>query len=433
MLDMTLSKVGDVPGSRSEQTGPGTLQGNRDFTLFMVGAALSNFARSAGFVGVTILAYQQWHDAVLVGLIDTIEVITYIISALPAGWAADQYSRKKVRTLGAVLSGGAYMLLALVAIYGKPAIAVLITVVVVAAIGLELIISSSRAALRQIVTQDDLMAAVTLSQGIGAAGMVIGAVLGGALWLVRPWLPLVFVAGCYFGTAVTTSLFRRKLAAEDRDNSADASVGNITSMLSGLRFLLREPVLRAATVIGGLTEFAMGGYILTMIILMQERGQSFAVVGGVLGACTLGMTVGAVAGNGIKSRVRLGTVTWAGLLASSACFCLAGVVDMPAADFALLCVGCFVIMPLVSGFGIYEAKVVPLQLQGRVTMADKSVVNTGKALAPVAAGMLLSSFGGSAALEIFGACVAVAALVAVADRRIRTVDVRTTGSGVDAR
>jgi MFS family permease len=430
---MTLSEAVDVPGSRSGQSAPAGLRGNRDFTVFTTGTALSNLARSAAFVGVTILGYQQWHDAALVGLIDTIEVVTYIIFALPAGWMADRYTRKGVRALGALLGGAAYTLLTLVDVWGRPTVGLVVAVVVVAALGLELIISSGRVALRQIVVQDDMMAAQTGNQGIGAASMMVGAVVGGALWEVRPWVPLAFVAGCCLGTAATTAVIGRKLAPEHGGGRAGAPADS-GGMLSGLRFLLREPVLRAATVIGGLTEFAVGGYIISMIILMQQRGQSFAVVGGVLGACTLGMAAGAVIGGSLMSRLRLGTVTWVGLLASCVSFSLAAVVRQPAADFALLFLACLIVAPLTSGFATYEAMVAPLELQGRVTMADRSVVNAMKALAPVAGGMLLSSFGGTATLELFGVCVGVAALYAVADARIRTVDVRVTNvtKGVDA-
>lgn len=419
--------------------GPAPLRGNRDFRALMIGNGVNDLGTAIGVVTLTIVVFQFSHNAALVGLVDTVDLATMVLCGIPAGWFADRFRKKRVMTCAAAFGAVAYAALFAVVHSGHIHVPLLLPPVILAAIGSALYNASSRASLRSIVQSSEIAEATTIIQARGALTAIIGAPVGGLLCEMHAWLPLAVNAVSYLVPMCAVFMIGRDLAPSPVA-AADAAAGepggdgdvdgpaserlSLASVFAGARLLFGDRALRGSTIIGVLTGFASTGYIMSLIVVLQQRHYSFTIVGALQSACAVGMVFGAVFAPAILKSFKLGSFSVVALLLVAGCFAAVTEVHQSWLILGLLGLGCVLVIPLTSGFAAYEVKVVPPGLQGRVSSADKACTDASGAFAPILAGALLSAYGGRSALLVFAALLAVAAGYCVLDGAIRSLDVR---------
>jgi MFS family permease len=77
---------------------------NRNFTLNLLLAGFSGLAESiySGTMGVAFMYEVFGGSNTKVGIAEALSGLTSLLLALPAGWAADKYSRSKVRVCACI-------------------------------------------------------------------------------------------------------------------------------------------------------------------------------------------------------------------------------------------------------------------------------------------------------------------------------------------
>jgi MFS family permease len=393
------AKVPDLPPLRQ----------NRDFRFLMIGNSINDLGTAVGVITLTIVIYQYSKSALLVGTIDTVELIALDLCGTPAGWVADHYPRRQVMVAGAVLGFLSYGLLFGVVYTRATSIPWLIIPVVLAAAGSALYGACSRAVLPVLVSSQDIPNATTIVQARGALAVIVGAPIGGLLYSMHDWLPFGINAFSYLAALVLVLLIHGPMSPP---GSREPGLPTLKSMFAGVDLILVDRKLRDISILGIMAEFSSTGFIMCLIVSLQQRHYSFAIVGSVQSACAFGMVVGAVVSPIILKQYGIGAFAKYALVLVAGSFAVVSVAAQSWLILVMLGVGCLFVIPLVSGLSSYQILAVPPELQGRVSSADQTLTRVSAALAPVLGGVIFGAFGYIAALLFFASLMALAGVYA---------------------
>jgi MFS family permease len=288
-------------------------------TLPGKGALLTTVACNSGATIGQILVvgkvvYDLTSSKLDLGLLGLVQFLPALVLVLLAGSVADRIDRRKVVAAGATLQG----LIALVLagyIAGRPTSVVAIFALTFAfGVGQAFSAPAARSLPADMATSVELPALVARTNVAGQVGSIAGPVIGGFLFVVRPWLPfLAFAAVLAVGavavmfthvrpTRAAPSLDREAIVADAvREAGIEPAVGHdpapaatrstVHDAMEGLRFVRTRPVILGAI---SLDLFAMmfGGAVALLPAIARDRlGVGAVGLGWLQGAAGLGAGV----------------------------------------------------------------------------------------------------------------------------------------------
>jgi predicted MFS family arabinose efflux permease len=226
-------------------------------------------------IAFPLLVLAKTGSATMAGVAGFAQTLPFLLLYLPAGAFIDRWDRK--RTMLACDAGRAVAL-------GGFAVAVaagwltMVQVVLVALVngGLFVLFDLAEGAvLPQLVPREQLPAAIAQNQAKTQGADVIGQPLGGLLFSIAPLLPFVADAASYL-ISFAALLFIRTPSRQPRTRP---STRLRTEIAEGLRFVWRQPFLRAAVgVIGGI-NLVFNALTLVLVVRAKELGASSALIG----------------------------------------------------------------------------------------------------------------------------------------------------------
>jgi MFS family permease len=305
-----------------------------------------------------------------------------------------------------VLAGRApYPLVLLVAVIG----AIISSLYGPAALGL----------LREMVPRELLGTASSRMQARGATARLIGPMVGGGLYAVRPALPFFGEALCLL-LSTTCVAFVRTRSRPDQNRS---SAFSRTQLAAGVSFLWRRPPLRTVLLVFGLGVNASFSAMMFVALAVSSRGGSSGVGGGTVVSLT---AAGSLAGALLATRIstKLGI---AALIGGTCWACAADAAGLTVSGnpvyVGVLCALCVAVAAVASiGFLTSMLEATPRHMVGRVQSAAGFISSIVQPLGPLVGGALLASCGTRttylALSGVFVAC-AVVLTFAPATRRIR--------------
>jgi MFS family permease len=209
------------------------------------------------------------------GVVAFARMLPLAVFALPAGLAADRWSRRRVMIAAdavrvvAVGSLGATILLDAVA-FGAIAV-----VAFVEGTGAAFFSAAQAGALRAVVPTRQLPTAAGVQTGRHAAVRLAGPPLGGVLFGVARALPFLVDAVSYAFSALSLLAMRTPFQEERaRDRSSVRA-----RLAEGFRFLWDQPFLRATAFLYSLANFLDAGLLLAIVIVGRREGLSGGEVG----------------------------------------------------------------------------------------------------------------------------------------------------------
>lgn len=396
---------------------PAHLWRNRDFNLLWTSQSLSDLGNAIATLAVPLLVLDLTQSPVQAGLVGTIGLVTMVLCRLPAGVLVDRADRRRVMLVCDSVRLVAYLLLAVVAARGEATVALVVAVTVIGSACSAFFGTAEHSALRNIVRPAQLPEAVAANEARAYGSSLAGPPVGGLLFGVGTALPFVGNAVTFLLSLIGVALVRRPLQ-QPRD---DPPAGHAAAMAEGLRFVLGNPFLRAVLLVAAPLNLAIHGIIFTTIVTLQQLDTAPAVIGTVETIVAVGGLLGALAAPALIRRLRLPVLirgicwTAAGFLALSALFTstVAAAVPIAAAVF---------LGPASNAalFG-HQAAITPDRLQGRVISVVIVVATSVASAAPLLAGLMITSWGGPAAILVFACAVAGSAVAATVSRGIRSM------------
>ncbi|HKD98815.1 MAG TPA: MFS transporter, partial [Micromonosporaceae bacterium] len=242
------------------------------------------------------------------GVIAAADTVPFLFASLPAGALADRVRRRPVMIACDV---GRLLAVASVPIaWWTHTLAIWLLVVVAFVIGtLSAIFDVAyQSLLPQLVRPDELVEANAKLQGVNAVSQIGGpAAAGQLIRAVSAPVAVGFDAISYFVSAILLGSIRHHEPKPER--SQDAHLGR--DIAEGVRFVLREPLLRAIAATAGVSNlFNAITNALLFFLLARVLNVSAGSIGLLVTVATIGGLVGALTATKIAAKVGQGRTIW---------------------------------------------------------------------------------------------------------------------------
>lgn len=332
------------------------------------------------------------------GIVAFARLLGMALFALPAGLAADRWSRRRLmiaaHAVRALVIGslGALILLDEIVFWEIPFIAF------VEGSGAAVFSAAQAGALRAVVPKRQLPGAVAIVTGREAAISLAAPALGGALFVLSRALPFVVHAVSYAFSTFALLAMRTPFQEErDRDRSPLRS-----RLAEGFRFLWDHAFLRTCAFLYGLSNFIGPGVLLAVLVIGESQGLSGGEVGLLISAFGACLLLGAFLSPLVRRLLPVRGVlllelwTWVGcgffLVWPNAYVLTASILPtalaIPSTD------------SVVKG---YQLAMTPDRLLGRVESVRSTIALLVAPLGPLTAGFLLDAVSERATIAVFAA------------------------------
>ncbi|NES15984.1 MULTISPECIES: MFS transporter [Micromonospora] len=332
--------------------------------------------------------------------------LPYLLLGLPAGAIVDRLPRRAVLVTTDLVRAVLLASVPLAWAAGRLTLAHLVTVALLAGCATVLFDVAYFAAVPAVVPAGRLAAANARLEATRAVGQTAGPGLAGVLVgvLGAPVALLVDVL-----SFVASALFLAGTPRLARSASAGA-VGVWRDAAAGVRFVFRDPVVRALTLCSGLTNLWHAGFLAMLLVYaVRELRLPAATVGLLVAGANVGYLLGAAVAGRARARLGVGrAVTGAAVLQAGAALVL---LPHPLGVGAGLAVNAF-------ASGLYNVNAVSLRqaatppaLLSRMTATSRFVIWGAMPLGAALGGALTGLLGAPAYLALASLGMAAAALV----------------------
>jgi transmembrane secretion effector len=362
------------------------LRRNRDFMLLQAGQLLSTFGSNMSGIAYPLLVLAITHSAAKAGYVGAVLFAPMVAFNLVAGVAADRFDRRRLMIAADVVGAAALGLLAGLVVTHHAPFWLILVVAFVDSTAAVFFRAGQSGAFRSVVPLAQIPAAASATQARAAIVRLSAPPVGGALLGVARSLPFVADAISYaFSTASLLLMRTRFQEARERDTAPLRR-----QLREGISFFAGMPFLRTTMLMIAVSNFAISGTQLALIVLAKRDGLSSATIGGFValtGATTLlGSVASPLFRRVLSLRAILLSEFWAA--AGYASFLIWPNVYVLAVAFAAQA---FCFPNTDSAVAGYSYALIPDRLLGRAMSTSNTLRALVVPLGPLAAGLLLSA------------------------------------------
>lgn len=412
-VEVRLPASSVAPGAR--------LWRNRHFNIFWSGQTLSVLGDAFATIAIPLLVLQATGSVAEMGLVTAVFGVGQVVTGIFAGWLADRLDRRRLMIFCDVLRALLYCSIPLGWWLSGPHIW-LIFVVVALGSSLGMIFQVTYiTAIANLVEPDQLNEANSRLQATQAISFILGPILAGLIsGAFGPSVAISVDALSFAVSAVSILLIRLRPVAQvspldllraetpeqaalPRETQPRARQGFRQEFLAGLRFLWKQPILRALTILLFLTGLLTSGALDIFIFhIKSDLGQDDSVVGVVFGLASVGGVVAGVLTPWLRRRLGFAACWLAGFFIQFLALTLIGL------SMNLLLIGllaaAFTFTSTLTGICSISLRqqITPDYLLGRVTSAFWTITS---APAPIGAAIftaLTGHIGAAAVLCLVG-------------------------------
>ena len=384
-----------------------------DYMRLWTASTVSLLGSQVSLIAIPYIAAVVLNASPLqIALLAAIELLPFILFALPAGAWLDRVRRRPVLIAGDIGRGLALLTVPLAYAGGVLTIWQLFVVAFVTG-GLTVLFDvADQSYLPALLDREDLVEGNAKLQLPAAAAQIAGPAFGGALiGIVAAPFAIVVDAVSFLASGGLVSLIRKQEHKPARATAEDGSNTSLrTEIAEGLHYVLGN---RYLSKIAGSTATSNLGTSMAFAVFpffaYRELGLSPALVGAALGLGSIGILGGAVAAAPLARRFGVGPVIVASMFAAGPAAFL--VVFLPAADkspstsvvsVAVLAAGALLVtQQLIMSFTAvvynvnqvsYRQAITPLRIQGRMNATMRFIVWGTMPLGSLIGGLLASVF-----------------------------------------
>jgi MFS family permease len=376
------------------------------------------------FIAVVVLRTSTFQ----VALLATVEMLPFILFALPAGAWLDRVRRRPVLIAGDV--GRAIALLSIPIAYSLGGLTIwqLYAVGFVTGILTVLFDVADQSYLPVLLDADDLVEGNAKLQISASAAQIVGPGLGGGLIaLVAAPFAVVVDAASFLVSGGLISLIRQKETKPERKAAADGSHTSLRQEIAeGLRYVLGDRYLRKIAACTGTSNFGSSiAFAVLPVFVYAELGLSPGLVGAALGLGGVGVLLAAVAAAPLAKRLGVGAV-----IVASIFFCGPATLLLVFLPSTALVAGALLLTgQMINGFAgtVYNVNqvsfrqaITPLDMQGRMNATMRFIV-WGTVPLGLLVGGILGSFLPLRATILIGGIIASTAFLWVLASPVRSL------------
>jgi MFS family permease len=400
-----------MPGYRA-------LARNHDFTVLWIGQTVSELGSRVSMFVFPLLGYALTGSALVAALAEALHLLGLVGALLPAGVLADRLDRRRMMRAASAAGLVLYASLVAAGLTGVLTAPHLLAVALLTGACAGAFAPAEIAAVRTVVDDEELPTALSQQQARQHVAGLVGGPLGGALYAVTQWLPFAFDAVTYAASWLLLGRIRADLSAPQRKPGRSRPLHDLAD---GIRFLVSRPFFRVLLCWAPLANLMVNAVFFVAVLRLIESGVDPLALGLVetaAGACGI---LGALVAPWLIDRFATGRLTV--LVAWSFVPLMIPLVfwNHPAVVALALAVGVFLNPAGNAGIGAYRVAVTPRELIARAQATMQFASMSIMPLAPVLAGVLLSTLGGARAVAVLVALCALVALIPTLSRSVRAI------------
>ncbi len=238
--------------TRSERTPTSKL--NSDFWKYWAGQTISNLGSSITLFALPLLVYKLTGSALNLGITMAATFLPYLLFGLVLGALTDRVDRKRMMILTDLGRALIVASIPLQAAFGPLSVWWIYAVSFIHSTLTICFEAGQFAAIPSLVKQDDLVTANGRIQASYSAAQIVGPLLAGLLVAVVPISSLLLVdAFSFLVSAFSLALIRASFNVNSDEKRAATSIGR--DVIDGLRYVLKNPVLRNISAMMALVNF----------------------------------------------------------------------------------------------------------------------------------------------------------------------------------
>jgi MFS family permease len=362
------------------------LRRNRDFMLFQSGQLLSNTGTQVSSIAYPLLVLSLTHSAVRAGVVALARTLPMALLSIPAGVAADHWSRRALMIGADVVRAGAVAFLAVSVAAFHPPFWVIVAVASVEGAGAALFNAAQAGAVRAVVPPEQLADAAGAQSGRTAAVRIVGPPLGGALFEAGRALPFV-VDACSYAFSTVSLLFMRARFQEDRARDRSTIVSRVRE---GLAYTWSVPFVRITAFLYGFLNFTALGLVFCVVVIGERQGLTGGAIGLLTAVFAGAVLLGSLISPALRRVLSVRAVLLLELWAWTCCVVFVVWPSVYALALGLVPVG-LAIPSTDSVVNGYRIAITPDRLLGRAEAVRNAIALSVGSAAPLLAGILLQS------------------------------------------
>ncbi|MFC4138404.1 MULTISPECIES: MFS transporter [unclassified Microbacterium] len=419
---------------------PSRLWSNSRYVTWLVSDTAKALGGGLATFALPLIALQVTGEPAQAGIIGAVGMVVILFASLYGGVLADRHDRVRLMVMGAGIGGALIAGMTVLIVTGSLNFAVLLGVEIVLSTFYGLFDIAGESVLKDIVPADALGRAQAANQARDAILRLGATPLGGVLLATGAWLigvamlvssAVEAIAAVALGRMRRTDRISSRSAVPDRrterrdDEGSTTAVtarsGALAEIREGVSWLMRRRDLRPILFTMTAVNLGFSTATTTIIYLLQQRGESPAVIGllgSAIGAATL---IGALLATPLVSRVRAGTITIVALVLPVATVGILPFTDSVPVMIAAPAIALLFTPPLNAALLGYSMVAIPTELVGRVRSAMTVIVSGAMPLAPLIAGAGLSTVGPAVTLGIAALLCAATFVLALCTPALRSL------------
>ena len=411
-----------VSGSESPFTnvhGPLGLGHNRDYLLLWTGGAVSLLGSQMSMVAYPLVALALTGSPTKAGLVGTFALLGQMVFRLPAGAFVDRHDRRKTMLLADALRGVVVLGVAIALAVGALGLPLLVIAAFAENAMGEFFRPASTAAVRRVIDPVQMPEAVSKSEARSYGATIAGPPLGGLLYGVAQYVPFAADAASYIYSFISTFLVRTPMRPEPPPTTEPERI--ITQLTAGVRWIWDHLLIRCMILSAAGFNIVFAALYLTVVVAARTAGATSVQIGIMLGMASAGGFAGSFLAVRLASYRHPSRLVLAIMWSAGAVIPLMAINQNPYVLGALLSVP-VVLAPTANTIIIsLQVALTPDHMQGRVNAGGEFISGAASPLAPLAAGLLVTTLSAPTALILIGVVMVIIAGLATASHTMRTI------------
>lgn len=389
---------------------------NRNYLLLQGGQIVSFIGDQQQFIAFSLLILAITGSAVQAGIALSLGTIAVLVVSPLAGVFVDRWDRKKIMLT--CDAGRALLILSIPLAFWFHVLSMPHIYVVVALAGVlgAIFDVAEVAALPNVVTQEQLPAALSQSQMAYSGARTFGAMLGGTLYNLNSFLPFL-VNAISFGASVFSLRFIRGNFQSEQQERPNLPLHQ--TIAEGFTWLWSQPLLRFLTIVNGADSLRYGAGYLVIVVLAQELHTSPGGIGAIFTAAAVGALAGNFASNWARQRFSFGTIAISMLWLEALMFPLYAVA--PNAIFiGVIAAAEELVAPIyMVALNAYRLTVTPDSMRGRMSSVVQLLTRGMQSVGAIVGGLLIQEVGAKWSAVLLGGWLVLLAIATTLNRRVR--------------
>ncbi|BCL80551.1 MFS transporter [Ktedonobacteria bacterium brp13] len=397
---------------------------NHNYLLLQGGQLVSFIGDQQQFIALPLLVLALTRSAVQAGIAVSLGTIAVLVISPFAGVIADRWDRKKIMLL--CDAGRLCIILTIPLAFWFHVLTMLHIYIAVTLAGVLGTIFSvaNAAALPNVVTQEQLPAALSQSQAAYSSVRTVGSLLGGALYSIGSVFPFLVNAISFGVSVLSLNLMQGNFqSSQERSN-----LPLHKTIAAGFTWLWRQPLLRFLTIVNGADSLRYGAGYLVILILAKDLHTSASGIGAIFTAAAIGALLGNIASNWVRQRFPFGKIAISMFWLEALMFPLYAIAPN-AIVMGFIAAAEELVAPIYTiSLVTYRLQATPDAMRGRMNSTVQLVTRGTQSVGAIVGGILIQGVGAKWSALLLGGLLILLAIATTLNRQVRHASLPSTES-----